>query len=209
MAQERNIDWINWALNQMYPKNLGMTITSATTDRITAELTVTDDICTTGRTLHGGAAMTMADFLGAAATFLNIPPGDLTTTLESKTNFIGTAKVGEKVLATCDPVHKGRSTQVWRTTLTREDGKVIAIVTQTQMVLQGPKTEQQLLADLFAGKSLEEQKALLAQLERAGAGLYQAFASQETDPERKKALLAAAQREVDNAVVLEDQAGGG
>jgi hypothetical protein len=151
--------------------------------------------------------MTMADFLGASGTFLNIPPGATTTTIESKTNFIGSARVGEKVIATCEPAHKGKSTQVWRTTLTKEDGRTIAVVTQTQMVLHGPKTEQQLLADLFAGKSLEEQKALLSQLERAGAGLYQAFASQETDPARKQALLDAAQREIDNAVVLEEQGG--
>ncbi len=204
---EEQIKFINQALNVMYPKGLGMTITSAEVDRVTAELTVTDDICTTGRTLHGGAAMTMADFLGASGTFLNIPQGATTTTIESKTNFIGSARVGEKVLATCEPVHKGKSTQVWRTTLTREDGRTIAVVTQTQMVLQGPTTEQQLLADLFAGKNLEEQKALLSQLERAGAGLYQAFASQETDPARKQALLDAAQREIDNAVVLEEQGG--
>jgi len=204
---EEQIKFINQALNVMYPKGLGMTITSAEVDRVTAELTVTDDICTTGRTLHGGAAMTMADFLGASGTFLNIPQGATTTTIESKTNFIGSARVGEKVLATCEPVHKGKSTQVWRTTLTREDGRTIAVVTQTQMVLQGPTTEQQLLADLFAGKNLEEQKAILSQLERAGAGLYQAFASQETDPARKQALLDAAQREIDNAVVLEEQGG--
>ncbi|MEO6196920.1 MAG: PaaI family thioesterase [Dehalococcoidia bacterium] len=204
-----HIKMLNQALSAMYPKNLGMQITGATPDRITAELTVSEDVCTTDHTLHGGAAMTMADFLGASGTFLNLPPGAGTSTLESKTNFIGSARVGEKVLATCEPVHKGKSTQVWRTTLTKEDGRTIAIVTQTQMVLQGPKSEQQMLADLFAGKSLDEQKALLAQLERAGAGLYQAFASQETDPTRKKALLDAAQRETDNAMVLEEQGGPG
>lgn len=205
MADER-INMLNQAMSVMYPKNLGMRITSADPDRITAELTVTEDICTTGHTLHGGAAMTMADFLGASATFLNLPPGAGTTTLESKTNFIGSARVGEKVFATCDPIHKGKSTQVWRTTLTREDGKVIAVVTQTQMVLNGPKSNEQILAELFAGKNLAEQKALLAQLERAGAGLYETFAAQEADPARKEALLNAAQREIDNAVVLEDQA---
>jgi uncharacterized protein (TIGR00369 family) len=203
---EANIELMNQVLNLMYPKNLGMRITGADSDRVTAELIVTEDICTTGHTLHGGAAMTMADFLGASATFLNLPPGAGTTTLESKTNFIGSARVGEKVLATCEPVHKGRSTHVWRTTLKREDGKVIAIVTQTQMVLNGPKSNEEMLTGLFAGKTLAEQKALLAQLERAGAGLYEAFAAQEADPARRKALLNAAQREIDNAVVLEDQA---
>ena len=202
---EEQITYINQALRVMYPKALGMTITSADLDKITAELTVTEDLCTTGRTLHGGAAMTMGDFLGAAATFLNLPAGDLTTTIESKTNFIGSAKVGEKVIATCEPVHKGKSTHVWRTTLTKEDGRTIAVVTQTQMVLPAAKSEQQVLTELFAGKTLEEQKVLLAQLERAGAGLYQAFAAQEADPARKQALLDATQRELDNAATLEGQ----
>jgi hypothetical protein len=77
------------------------------------------------------------------------------------------------------------------------------VVTQTQMVLPAAKSEQQVLTELFAGKTLEEQKALLAQLERAGAGLYQAFAAQEGDEGRKQALLEAAQRELDNAATLE------
>jgi uncharacterized protein (TIGR00369 family) len=194
----------------MFTKNLDMKIVEATADRLIAETTVTDDMCTTGRMMHGGAVMTMADFLGAAGTFLNLPPGAGTTTLESKTNFIAGAESGTKVTAVCEPVHKGKSTQVWRTTVKREDGRTVAVVTQTQMVLQGntsaPIEPMQLLTGLFQGKSLDEQKALLAQLERAGAALYQTFAAQETDDKKKKALLEAAQREDDNAVVLEEQA---
>ncbi|HUF54225.1 MAG TPA: PaaI family thioesterase [Dehalococcoidia bacterium] len=193
-------------LDAMFPKVLGMKLTEVTPDRIKADLTVTPDICTTGNILHGGAAMTMADFMGAAGTFLNLPPGAGTTTLESKTNFIGSATVGQRIEATCEPVHKGKSTQVWRTTIKRDGGKAVAVVTQTQMVLAGPPSNQELLASLFQGKPLAEQKALLAQLERAGAGLYRAFAAQETDEARQAELLRAAEKEEENARTLEKHA---
>lgn len=193
-------------LDTMFPKVLGLKLTEVSPDRIRAELPVTPDICTTGNTLHGGAVMTMADFMGAAGTFLNLPPGASTTTIESKTNFIGSATVGQRVDATCEPVHKGKSTQVWRTTLNREDGRTIAIVTQTQMVLAAAPSNQDLLTSLFQGKSLAEQKAILAQLERAGAGLYRVFAAQETDEAKKAELLRAAEKEEENAKTLEDQA---
>jgi uncharacterized protein (TIGR00369 family) len=204
-----NVAQLQQMVGTMFTKNLDLKMIEATPDRVVAETTVTDDMCTTGRVMHGGAVMTMADFLGAAGTFLNLPAGAGTTTLESKTNFIGAAPAGEKVIATCEPVHKGKSTMVWRTTIKREDGKTVAIVTQTQMVLQGgtgPTEPMQVLTGMFANKSLNEQKKLLAQLERAGAALYQQFAAQEPDEVKKKALLDAAQREVDNAVVLEKQA---
>ena len=91
-------------------------------------------------------------------------------------------------------------------TIAREDGKVVAVVTQTQMVLEPPKTPEQLLPELFAGKTLAEQKAILAQLERSGAALYRAFAAQEPDEAKKAELLKAADKEVENAVTLEGQA---
>ena len=176
-----NLELIERVLGQMFPKVLGMKLLEASPDRVRAELVVTADICTTGQTLHGGAIMTLADFLGASGTFLNLPPGAGTTTLESKTNFISPARVGDKVTATCEPVHKGKSTQVWRTTVTREDGKLIAIVTQTQMVLDGPPPPEQAIAKFFQGKSIAEQKALLAQLEHGGAAVYRMIAAQEPD----------------------------
>ena len=85
--------------------------------------------------LHGGAAISIADTLGAVGTFLNLPPGAGTTTLESKTNFLRAAPIGSKVIAECTPIHRGKSTMVWQTRLTSEDGALLAIVTQTQMVL--------------------------------------------------------------------------
>ena len=192
--------------NAMFPRVLGITVLEATQDKMRAELMVTDDLCTTGKVMHGGAIMTLADFMGAACTMNNVPAGAGTTTIESKTNFLSAAPSGQKVIATCEPVHKGKRTQVWRTTVAREDGRAVAVVTQTQMVLEAPKTPEQLLPELFGGKSLAEQKALLAQLERSGAALYRAFAAQETNEAHKKALLAAAAKEVENAVTLEEQA---
>ena len=201
-----NMALVERVLGQMFPKVLGMKLLEVSPERVRAELVVTADICTTGQTLHGGAIMTLADFLGASGTFLNLPPGAGTTTLESKTNFISPARVGDKVTATCEPVHKGKSTQVWQTTVTRQDGRLVAVVTQTQMVLAGPPPPQEAIASFFQGKSLAEQKELLAQLEHGGAAVYRMIAAQEPDEARKKELLRAAEREEENAKTLEDQA---
>ena len=115
---------------------LGIQFTSATPDRVTAELVVRDDLCTRPAILHGGAIMAFADTLGAAATILNLPAGTGTTTIESKTNFLAPAPVGTKVLAETTPVHRGRRTMVWQTRITTESGRVIALVTQTQLVIE-------------------------------------------------------------------------
>lgn len=194
------------ALDAMFPKVLGMRLLEATPDRVRADLTVTPEICTAGNTIHGGAVMTMADFLGASGTFLNLPPGASTTTIESKTNFVATAAAGQRVEAVCEPVHKGRTTHVWRTTVTREDDRVIAVVTQTEMVLMPRQTPQQAIGELFRGRPLAERKALLAELERAGARLYRSFAAGEGDKSRREALLRAAEKEEENARALEEQA---
>ncbi|OJU56250.1 MAG: phenylacetic acid degradation protein, partial [Alphaproteobacteria bacterium 62-8] len=92
--------------------------------------------CTAGHILHGGAIMAFADTLGATGAFLNLPEGaGGTTTIESKTNFIGAAREGTTVEAEALPIHIGRRSSVWQTRITRADGKLVAIVTQTQMVL--------------------------------------------------------------------------
>jgi 1,4-dihydroxy-2-naphthoyl-CoA hydrolase len=114
---------------------LGVEIVEATKTRVVGRLLVKPDICTTWDTLHGGAIMAFADTLGATGAFLNLPPGAGTTTMESKTNFIGSAKVGSVVTAESTPVHIGSRTSVWTTRITREDGRLVAVVTQTQMVL--------------------------------------------------------------------------
>ena len=114
---------------------LGMKIIEATRDRVVAELHVREDLTNRNGGLHGGAVMAVADNLGGTATFVNMPEGAGTTTIESKTNFIGGAKEGTTVIATATPVHRGRRTQVWQTRLESEDGKLLAVVTQTQLVL--------------------------------------------------------------------------
>jgi 1,4-dihydroxy-2-naphthoyl-CoA hydrolase len=115
---------------------LGMRFTSADKDRLVAELTVREEICTRPPVLHGGAIMAFADTLGGTATFINLPDGATgTTTIESKTNFLGPAPLGGKVIGECTPIHRGRRTQVWQTRITTEAGKLVALVTQTQMVL--------------------------------------------------------------------------
>lgn len=114
----------------------GITFVEADQDHVVARMVVRADLCTLNHTLHGGAIMALADSVGAAATVINLPEDAKgTTTVESKTNFIGAAREGTAVIATATPVHRGRRTQVWQTRLETEDGKLVAIVTQTQMVL--------------------------------------------------------------------------
>src|SRR5579859_2665195 len=114
----------------------GVTFTDAEMDRVVARMLVRPDLCTLHHTIHGGALMALADSVGAAATLINLPEDAKgTTTIESKTNFIGSAKEGSTVIATATPVHRGRRTQVWQTRLETDAGKLVAIVTQTQMVL--------------------------------------------------------------------------
>jgi len=116
----------------------GITFVEADKDRVVARMLVRADLCTLGYMLHGGAIMALADSVGAAATVINLPEDAKgTTTLESKTNFISGVKEGATVIATATPVHRGRRTQVWQTRLETEDGKLVALVTQTQMVLLG------------------------------------------------------------------------
>ena len=99
-------------------------------------MVVRPDLCTLGNTIHGGAVMAFADSVGATATVINLSPeAKGTTTIESKTNFVGGAKEGTTVTATATPIHKGRRTQVWQTRLVSEEGKLVAVVTQTQLVL--------------------------------------------------------------------------
>ena len=114
----------------------GVTFVEADRDHVVAKMLVRPDLCTLNHILHGGAIMAFADSVGAAATVINLPEDAKgTTTLESKTNFIGGAKEGTTVTATATPVHRGRRTQVWTTRIETEDGKLVAIVSQTQMVL--------------------------------------------------------------------------
>jgi uncharacterized protein (TIGR00369 family) len=114
---------------------LGIELTAAEAERVEARLLVKKELCTIPDILHGGAIMAFADTLGAVATFLNLPKGATTTTIESKTNFLAGISIGEVALGECTPVHRGRKAMVWQTRITRGDGKLAALVTQTQLVL--------------------------------------------------------------------------
>jgi uncharacterized protein (TIGR00369 family) len=117
------------------PSTLGLTVTRAETDVVVAELLVRPEICTLGDTIHGGAIMAFADTVGAIGTVMNLREGQGTTTIESKTNFFAGAKLGTLLTAESVPLHRGRRTQVWETRITNPDGRLVAKVTQTQMVL--------------------------------------------------------------------------
>ena len=87
----------------------GVTFTEADKDRVVARMLVRADLCTLNHTIHGGALMALADSVGAAATVINLPEDAKgTTTIESKTNFIGAAREGTTITATATPVHRGR-----------------------------------------------------------------------------------------------------
>jgi uncharacterized protein (TIGR00369 family) len=120
--------------NTPFAKMMGVTMTLVTKERIEGELKVTPDHCTIPATLHGGAMMAMADNMGGIGAFMNMPPGSTTTTIESKTNFLRAVPAGETAKAVTTPVHVGRTLQVWKTEIFREDGKLAAVVTQTQMI---------------------------------------------------------------------------
>lgn len=118
-----------------FARLLGIRFVAATPESVTAEMKVREDLCTRPAVLHGGAMMALADTLGGCATSLNLRDGYSTTTIESKTNFLAPAIAGSTVRAECVAIHHGRRTMVWQTRVTSENGKLLAIVTQTQMVL--------------------------------------------------------------------------
>lgn len=118
-----------------FARLLGMRFTEAAPDRLVAKLEIRDDLRTSVDVAHGGCLMAFADTMGGMATFLNLPEGAITTTLESKTNFLSGAPAGTTITGETTPIHRGRTTMVWQTRITSEAGKLVALVTQTQMVL--------------------------------------------------------------------------
>ena len=128
-----------WAIANDQPEFaqlMGIKILDATPDYLEAEVLISKQLGNRNGVLHGGAVMGIADNIGGTASFLNLKPGQSTTTIESKTNFFRSVAIGEKLTARCEPLHKGRKTLVWQTTLRRADGKVAAITIQTQMILK-------------------------------------------------------------------------
>ncbi len=110
-------------LNLPFAQLLGIELVSTSPDSIVAEITVRPDLCTSGATMHGGAIMA------------NLKEGAGTTTIESKTNFVTAAPIGSRVRGETTPIHRGRRTMVWQTRITLPNGKLVALVTQTQLIL--------------------------------------------------------------------------
>ncbi|MBI3991812.1 MAG: PaaI family thioesterase [Candidatus Lambdaproteobacteria bacterium] len=119
----------------LFAEVLGVRLLEATKERVLAEMTGRDDLCTLPGITHGGAIMAFADTLGAVGTVLNLPDGAGTSTIESKTNFFAAVPSTGTMRAECTPLHVGGSTMVWQTRITRDDGRLVAQVVQTQIVL--------------------------------------------------------------------------
>lgn len=123
------------SLQTAFPGLLGIEFVEVTPERVIASMLAREDLSNNAGVMHGGAMMAFADTLGAVATLANLPNGTRTTTLESKTNFLGTVPTGARVIGECTPFHRGRTTMVWQTLVKSEAGRLCAVVTQTQMVL--------------------------------------------------------------------------
>jgi 1,4-dihydroxy-2-naphthoyl-CoA hydrolase len=129
------IQSLQQVIDSLFPGVMGVRLIEVEPDRVVAELAVRPDLCTVGGILHGGAYMAFADTLGAVGTFVNLPDGKRTTTTDSSTKFIAGAPVGTTVIGECVALHRGRTTQVWQTSIRTREGRLCAVVTQTQLVL--------------------------------------------------------------------------
>ncbi|HMA10068.1 MAG TPA: PaaI family thioesterase [Ramlibacter sp.] len=130
-----SMDSIQRLLEPLFPGLMGVRLVELAPERVVGELRVRPDLCTTGQVLHGGAYMAFADTLGAVGTVLNMPAGKRTTTTDSSTKFIGAAKVETTVVGECTALHRGRTTMVWQTKIRSAEGRLCAVVTQTQLIL--------------------------------------------------------------------------
>jgi uncharacterized protein (TIGR00369 family) len=126
---------LDQALAPLLPGQLGIRIEKATPEEVVGSLVVEERLCTYGGILHGGSLMALADTVGGVGAFLTLPPGTRTSTVESKTNFLRAAKIGTKVTATSRLIHKGRTIVLWQTEVRDPEGSLIALVSQSQMVI--------------------------------------------------------------------------
>jgi 1,4-dihydroxy-2-naphthoyl-CoA hydrolase len=131
-----DITAIQELLDPLFPGLMGVRLVGVAPDRVVAKMEVRPGLCTTGGILHGGAYMAFADTLGAVGTILNLPAGKRTATTDSSTKFIAGARVDTTVTAESVALHRGRTTMVWQTSIRNADGKLCAVVTQTQLVLE-------------------------------------------------------------------------
>ena len=128
---------IRESIRGLLPDHLGIVVDTVTTGEVVGHLTVATHLCTSGEILHGGTIMALADTLGAVGAFVNLPPGARTSTVESKTNFVRAARLGETVTATSRLINKGRTLMLWQTEVRNAEGKLIALVTQSQIIMTG------------------------------------------------------------------------
>ena len=119
-----------------FSKLLGLNILDAKENQVFAEMEITDHFTNRNGVMHGGAIMAFADDVAGATTFINLPQGMSTTTIESKTNFFRPIKIGERITAQCDIINKGKKIFVLQTTISRSDKKIAAIIIQTQIILK-------------------------------------------------------------------------
>src|SRR5437660_10519796 len=123
-----------------FNKVLGVRVILRSPERSEAELTVREDLCNRRGVLHGGAVMALGDTLGGMTASISLPDGGRTATIESKTNFFAAVPKGDTAHAVCMPLHRGRTTIVLETRITRGDGTLAAIVTQTQLIFDNNDT---------------------------------------------------------------------
>ena len=121
--------------SQPFARLMGVEVTETTKDAVRGRIHVKPELCTAANIMHGGAIMAFADTLGATGTIVNLPEGAGTTTIESKTNFVAPAPVGTRVIGEATPVHRGRRTMIWQTRVSTPEGRLVALVKQTQLVL--------------------------------------------------------------------------
>jgi 1,4-dihydroxy-2-naphthoyl-CoA hydrolase len=133
-----DLDTIQKMFDPLLPGLMGVRLTELAPDRVVGEMQVRPDLCTAGNILHGGAYMAFADTLGAVGTIVNLAPGKRTTTTDSSTKFIAGARVNTTVVGESVALHRGRTTMVWQTSVRNAEGKLCAVVTQTQLVLDAP-----------------------------------------------------------------------
>lgn len=138
MSTLPDIATVQAMIDPLFPGLMGVRLTALALDNVVAEIDVRSQLCTAGGILHGGAIMAFADTLGAVGTVLNLGPGKRTTTTDSSTKFIAGARLGSTVIGDCVALHRGRTTMVWQTSVRNADGRLCALVTQTQLVLDVP-----------------------------------------------------------------------
>ena len=125
-------------LEPIFPGLMGVQLREVAPEKVVGTMLVRPDLCTAGGILHGGASMAFADTLGAIGTIANLPEGKTTTTTDSSTKFIAGAKLGTTVRGESVALHRGRTTMVWQTSIYNEAGKLCAVVSQTQLVMDAP-----------------------------------------------------------------------